>query len=77
MNEKAQELNADEREGLAKLLAMDINDMRDTHIEAIKARQLYLTDAEKARFPFLTDPKPTAKVSKKSTEVVSKDSEQN
>jgi hypothetical protein len=61
-NELAQELNADEREGLAKLLAMDINDMRDTHIEAVKARQMYLTDSEKARFPFLAEVKPRPKL---------------
>jgi hypothetical protein len=64
MNELAQQLNAEEREGLEKILAMDVNDMRDTHIEAIKARQMYLTDAEKARFSFLVE-KPVAKVSKK------------
>ena len=69
MNDKAQELNADEREGLAKLLAMDINDMRDTHIAALKARRDYLTDLEKSRFPFLLEAKPTSKVSKKSADI--------
>jgi inorganic pyrophosphatase len=66
MNDKAQELNADEREALAKLIAMDINDMRDTHIEAIKARADYLTDETKARLPFLSESKQVSKV-KKST----------
>ena len=64
MNDKAQELNIDELEGLEKLLAMDINDMRDTHIEAIKARRDYLTDAEQSRFPFLSEPKQVSKVKK-------------
>ena len=63
MNDKANELNADEREHLAKLIAMDINDMRDTHIEAIKARADYLTDETKARFPFLNE-KPAVKAKK-------------
>jgi inorganic pyrophosphatase len=61
MNEKAQELNAEEREALAKLIAMDPNDMRDTHIEAIRARADYLTDETKARFDFLIVPKKPSK----------------
>jgi hypothetical protein len=69
MNDKAQELNADEREALAKLLAMDINDMRDTHIEAIKARADYLTDETKARLPFLSEAKPAAKPGKKAADM--------
>jgi hypothetical protein len=64
MNELAQELNIEEREGLEKLLAMDVNDMRDTHISAIKARAMYLTDETKARFPFLTKPKQLNKLKK-------------
>ncbi len=64
MNDLAQELNSDEREGLEKLLAMDVNDMRDTHIDAIKARTMYLKDETKARFPFLTEPKQVSKVKK-------------
>jgi hypothetical protein len=43
---------------------MDINDMRDTHIEAIKARRDYLTDETKARFPFLSEAKQMSKVKK-------------
>jgi hypothetical protein len=66
MNDKAQELNADEREALAKLLAMDINDMRDTHIEAIKARQMYLTDDEKTRLSILLSPEVSKKASRQS-----------
>jgi inorganic pyrophosphatase len=66
MNDKAQELNADERKALAKLIAMDINDMRDTHIEAIKSRADYLTDLEKARFEFLVPPEPSRKPAKQS-----------
>jgi inorganic pyrophosphatase len=77
MNDKALELNADERDHLAKLLAMDINDMRDTHIEAIKARADYLTDEIKARLPFLSEVKSTPKVGKKSAPIVAEDSSQN
>ena len=64
MNDLAQELNIEEREGLEKLLAMDVNDMRDTHIAAIKARAMYLTDETKARFPFLSKSKQPSKVKK-------------
>jgi len=45
--------------------------MRDTHIEAVKARQMYLTDAEKSRFPFL--PEPVPKIGKQSTKVKSQE----
>jgi len=48
---------------------MDPNDMRDSHVEAVKARRDYLTDAEKTRFPFLSEVKPTSKVSKKSADI--------
>jgi len=68
MNEKAQELNAEEREGLAKILAMDVNDLLQTHIDHIKARIMYLTEETKARFSFLTE-KPVSKASKKSADV--------
>ncbi len=56
MNELAQELNSEERDKLAALLAKDINDLLPTQIDHIKARVMYLTDAEKARFPFLREP---------------------
>ena len=69
MNELAQELNIEEREGLEKLLAMDVNDMRDTHISAIKARAMYLKDETKARFPFLSKVKPALKVGKKNPDL--------
>jgi len=68
MNELAQELNDTEREGLAKILAMDVNDLLETHIAAIKARVMYLTEEAKARFPFLSEPKPASKVTKKTAD---------
>lgn len=61
MNELAKLLNAAEREHLEKLIAMDVNDMLDSNIAALKARVMYLTDEVKARFPFLSEAKPKAK----------------
>lgn len=61
MNDKAQELNAEEREGLTKVLAMDVNDLLETHIAHIKARVMYLTEETKARFPFISEAKPASK----------------
>lgn len=69
MNELAQELNAEEREALAKILAMDVNDLLETHIAHIKARVAYLTEETKARFPFLSEAKPASKVSKKTADI--------